>query len=44
MEGIDVYEIGIRTGSSLPEGSNTNNYVSRLILFNNLLYNLCSFI
>jgi len=30
-------------GLSFPEGSDTNDYVSRLLLSNNLSYNLCYF-
>ena len=32
-----------RAGSSLSEGLGANNFIFRLILSNNLLYNLCSF-
>jgi len=35
--------MGTGAGSSLLEGSDTDSSVSRLILSNNLLYNLCSF-
>jgi len=37
-------KVGTRTGLSFPEGSNADNSVSRLILSNNLSYNLCSFV
>ena len=36
--------VGIGAGSSFLEGSGADNSVSGLILSNNLLYNLCSFI
>jgi len=34
--------IDIGVGLFFLEGPGTNNYISGLILFNNLLYNLCS--
>ena len=36
----------VDTGADLsfPKESGTNDFVSRLILSNNLLYNLCSFV
>jgi len=37
-------EIGIEIGLSLLKDSNTDDFVSELILSNNLLYNLYSFI
>ena len=43
MKEMGVYGMSIRVGLSLPEGLNTNNSISGLILSNNLLYNLCSF-
>ena len=36
--------MGTRAGSYFPEELGTNDFVSELILFNNLLYNLCSFV
>jgi len=41
--GISVCEIGIEADPSLLEGLDTDYSVSGLILFNNLLYNLCFF-
>jgi len=43
MRGIDLYGMGTRTGSSFPEKLGTNNFVSKLVLFNNSSYNLHSF-
>jgi len=43
IEGMSVCEIGIEADPSLLEGLDTDYFVSRLILFNNLLYNLCFF-
>jgi len=43
MKRIDIYGMGTRTGPSFLEGLGTDNFVSRLILSNNLLYNLCYF-
>jgi len=40
---MDKSEISTRVGLSLLEDSDTDNIVSRLILSNNLLYNLYSF-
>ena len=44
MEKKGVYGIGTRAGPSFSEGPSTNNSIFRLILSNNLLYNLCSFV
>ncbi len=44
MEGICVYRIGTRASLSFPEGLDTDNSISGLILSNNLLYNLYSFV
>jgi len=38
-----VHGVGTGAGPSFLEESGTNNSVSRLILSNNLSYNLCSF-
>jgi len=43
MEGIYVCRIGTGTSLSFPEGLDTDNSISGLILFNNWLYNLYSF-
>jgi len=43
MEGIDVYRMDTGAGPSFSEGSDTNNFVSGLILSNNISYNLHSF-
>jgi len=40
---MNVCEMGTRVGLFFPEGSGADDSVSRLILFNKLLYNLCSF-
>ncbi len=40
---IDIGRMNTRAGLSLPEGLGANNSIFRLILSNNLLYNLCSF-
>jgi len=40
---IGMDEIGTRASLSLPEGLDADNSVSRLILSNSLLYNLCFF-
>ena len=44
MRGIDMYGIDTRAGPSFSEELGTNNSISGLILSNNLLYNLCSFV
>ena len=44
MGEIDVSGIDTKAGLSFPEGPDTNNSISRLILSNNLSYNLYSFI
>jgi len=41
---MDMYGMSIRVGLSLSEGLGTNNSIPELILFNNLLYNLYSFV
>jgi len=41
--GISMYGIGTRAGLSFLEELDTDNFVSELILSNNLLYNLHSF-
>jgi len=43
MEETDVCEMDTRAGLFFPKGSGTDDSVSRLILSNKLLYNLCSF-
>jgi len=43
MGGMDVCRIGTRAGLSFPEELGTDNSVSKLILSNDLLYNLHSF-
>ena len=43
MEEIGIYGISTRVGSSLLEGPDADNFVSKLILSNNLLYNLYYF-
>ena len=43
MEEMDVCEMDTRAGLFFPEESGADNSVSRLILSNKLLYNLCSF-
>ena len=40
---MSVCEMNTGAGLSFPEDSDINNSVSKLILSNNLLYNLCSF-
>jgi len=44
MGGLDVCEVDTGAGLSFLEESGTNNFVSELILSNNLSYNLCSFV
>jgi len=44
MGGMSVYRMGTGAGPSFSEGLGTDDSVSRLILSNNLLYNLCSFV
>jgi len=44
MGGIEICGINIGAGSSFLEESDTGNSISRLILSNNLLYNLYSFV
>ena len=41
---MSVYRMGTGAGPSFLEGLGTDDSVSRLILSNNLLYNLCSFV
>ena len=43
MGGMDVCRMGTRAGPSFPEELGTDNSVSKLVLSNNLLYNLYSF-
>ena len=43
MGKMGMCEIGTRAGPYFPEELDANNYVSRLISSNDLLYNLCSF-
>jgi len=43
MEGMGMCRIDTRAGLFFLEGPGTNNSISGLILFNKLLYNLCSF-
>ena len=40
---MNVCEMGTRVGLFFPEESGADDSVSRLILSNKLLYNLCSF-
>ena len=42
MGKMGMCEIGTRAGPYFPEELDANNYVSRLISSNDLLYNLCS--
>ena len=44
MGEMSVYGMSTKADPSFSEGSGTDNSVSRLILSNNLLYNLYSFI
>ena len=44
MGEMSVYRMGTGAGPSFSEGLGTDDSVSRLILSNNLLYNLCSFV
>jgi len=44
MGGMGVCGMGTRAGLSFPEKLDTNNFVSRLVLSNNLLYNLYSLV
>jgi len=44
MEGMDVYGMGTGAGLYFPKKLDTNDSVSELVLSNNLLYNLCSFV
>ena len=44
MEKMGVCRMGTGVGLSFPKESGTDNSISGLILFNNLLYNLCSFV
>ena len=44
MEGMDVCRMGTRTSSSSLEELGADNFISGLILSNNLLYNLYSFV
>ena len=41
---MDIYKMDTRVGLSLPEGPSIDNFVSRLMLFNNSLYNLYFFV
>ena len=43
MGGMGMGGMGTGASPSLPEGPGSDNSVSGLILFNNLLYNLYSF-
>ena len=40
---MDIYGMDTEAGLSSLKGLDTNNSISQLILFNNLLYNLYSF-
>ena len=44
MGGMDVCGMDTGAGLSFPERSDTNNSVSKLVLSNNLSYNLYSFV
>jgi len=44
MGEIGICEIDTRVSLSLLEKSDVNNFIFGLILFNNLTYNLCSFV
>ena len=44
MGGIEICRIDTGAGSSFLEGSGTGNFISRLTLSNNSLYNLYSFV
>jgi len=44
MRGMNVCGMGTGAGLSFPEGSDTNDSVSELVLSNNSSYNLCFFI
>ena len=41
---MDMYRICTEVSPSFPEDLDADNSISELISFNNLLYNLCSFI
>ena len=44
MKEIDICEMGTKIDLYFPEEPNINNFVSKPVLSNNLLYNLYSFI